>query len=64
MFRMKEVTAIKDATENLNMQKSTINWVRVFDNWCDENGLEKNPETVCPQQLVKCSSSFFPVCVN
>ena len=46
MLRMKEVTALKEATEDLNTRKSTFNWVRVFENWCDENGLEKNPETV------------------
>ena len=32
MLRLKEVTALKDATENLNTRKSTINWVRVFEN--------------------------------
>ena len=46
MLRMKKVTALKDAAENLNMRNSTINWVRVFENWCNENSLEKNPETV------------------
>ena len=55
-----EVTALKDAAENLNTRKSTINWVRVFENWCDENGLEKNPETVRPEQLDKVLERFFP----
>ena len=59
MLRMKEVTALKDAAENLNTRKSTINWVRVFGNWCDENGLEKNPETVRPEQLDKVLERFF-----
>ena len=54
-----EVTALKDAAENLNMRKSTINWVRVFENWCDENGLEKNPEPVRPEQLDKVVERFF-----
>ena len=27
--------------------------MRVFENWCDENGFEKNPETVRPKQLDK-----------
>ena len=35
-----EVTELKEAAENLNTRKSTTNWVRVFDNWCDENSLE------------------------
>ena len=46
-------TALKDAAENLNTRKSTIDWVRVFENWCDENGFEKYPETVHPEQLEK-----------
>ena len=50
---MEEVTALKDTAENLNTRKSTINWVKVFGNWCDENGLEKNPETVHPEWLDK-----------
>ena len=37
MLRMKEVKVLKDAVENLNTRKSTINWVKVFENWCDEN---------------------------
>ena len=59
MLRMKEVTAFEDAAENPNTRKSTINWVRVFENWCDENGFEKNPETVRPQQLDKVLERFF-----
>ena len=59
MLWMKEVMALKYATENLNTQKNTINWVRVFENWCDENGLEKNSETVRPEQLDKVLERFF-----
>ena len=36
--------------------------MRVFENWCDENGLEKNLETVRPEQLDKVLERFF-VCV-
>ena len=54
-----EFTALKDAAENLNTRKSTINWVRVFENRCDENGLEKNPETGRPEQLDKVLERFF-----
>ena len=50
MLRMTEVTALKDATENLNTRKSTINWVKFF---------EKNPETVRPEQLDKVLERFF-----
>ena len=57
MLRMKEVTALKDAVGNLN--NGTINWVRVFENWCDENGLGNNPETVRPEQLNKVLAWFF-----
>ena len=49
MLRMKEVTALKDAAENLNTRKSAIKWVSVFEKWCDENGLEGNPERVRPE---------------
>ena len=31
-----DVAALKDAAENLNTRKSTVNWLRVFENWCDE----------------------------
>ena len=64
MLQMKEVTALKDAAENLNMRKSTINWVTVFENWWDENGLDKNPEMVRPEQLDKVFEGFLPACVN
>ena len=56
---MKEVKALNEAAENLNTRKSTINWVKVFENWCDENGLGKNPETVRPEQLDKVLERFF-----
>ena len=59
MLGMKEVNALKDAAESLNTRKSTINWVKVFENWCDENGLEKNPETVRPEQLDKVLERLF-----
>ena len=54
-----EVTALKDAAKKLNTRKSTINWVRVFENWCDENSLAKNPETVHPEMLDKVLERFF-----
>ena len=59
-----EVTALKDAAENLNTRKSTINWVKVFENWCDENGLEKNPEMVRPKKLDKVLERFFACVCN
>ena len=64
---MKDVRALKDAAENLiiiNTRKSTINWVRVLETRCDENGLEKNSETVRPEQLDKVFERFVPVCLN
>ena len=54
-----EVTASKDAAKKLNTRKSTINWVRVFENWCDENSLAKNPGTVHPEQLNKVTRAVF-----
>ena len=38
-----DVAALKDAAEKLNTRKSTINWLRVFENWCKENALDKSP---------------------
>ena len=48
-----EVTELKEAAETSNTRKSTINWVRVFDKWCDENSLQKNLEVILPEQLDK-----------
>jgi len=48
---IEEVTELTEGAENLNMRKSTINWVRVFEKWCDENSLEKNLEMILPQQF-------------
>ena len=56
---MKEVTALKDAAENLNTRMSTINWVRVFENWCDEKVLKKDPETIRREQLDEVLECFF-----
>ena len=52
-----EVSELK--TENGNTRKSTINWVRVFDKWCDENSLEKNLEMILPEQLDKVLERFY-----
>ena len=41
-----------------------INCVRIFESWCDENGLEKNPETVRPEHLDKVLERFLPACIN
>ena len=64
---LRQVTELKNAAENLNTLKSTINRVRVFENWCDESGFEKNPKTVRPEQLDKVlelfSLLFFCLCV-
>ena len=54
-----EVTKLKEAVENLNTRKSKINWVRVFEKWCDENSLEKNLEMILPEQLDKVLERFY-----
>jgi len=51
-----EVTELKEAAENSNTQMSTINWVRVFDKWCDENSLQKNLEMIL-QTNASCTTS-------
>ena len=58
-FKTVEVTKLKEAAENLNTRKSTINWVRVFEKWCDENSLEKNLEMILPKQLDKVLKRFY-----
>ena len=48
---LQELTELKEAAENLNARiKSTINWLRVFKKWCDENSLEKNLEMILLEQ--------------
>ena len=56
---IEEVTKLKEAAENLNTRKSTINWVSVFEKWCDENSLEKNLEMIFPEQLDKLLLRFY-----
>jgi len=51
-----EVTELKEAAENSNTRKSTINWVRVFEKWCDENSLQKNREMIL-QSNASCTTS-------
>lgn len=34
-----DIRTLKEAVENLNTQKGTIIWVRVFENLCDGNCL-------------------------
>ena len=56
---VEEVTELKKGAENFNMRKSTINWVRVFEKWCNENSLEKNLEMILPEQLDKVLERFY-----
>ena len=58
-----DVTKLKEAAENLNTRKSTINWVRVLEKWCDEKRLEKNLEMILPEQLDKVLERFTVVSV-
>ena len=59
MVTDEEVTELKEAAENLNTRKNTIDWVRVFEKSCDENSLEKNLETILPEQLDKVLEQFY-----
>ena len=56
---LEEVTEFKEAAETLDAKKNTINWVRVFDRWCDENSLEKNLEMILIEQLDKVLERFY-----
>ena len=53
-----DVAALKDAAENMNTRKSTVNWLRVFENWCDENALDKSAEKLPSEQLDKVLKRF------
>ena len=56
---LEKVTELKEARENVNARKSTINWARVFEKLCDENSLEKNMEMILLEQLDKVLERFF-----
>ena len=56
---LEEVTELKEAAENINTRKSTVNWVRVFEKWCDENSLEKNMEMILPEEMDKVLERFY-----
>ena len=46
-------------TEKLNMQKGTINWMRVFEKWCNENSLNKNLDMIRPEQWDKVLEQLY-----
>ena len=56
---LEELTELNEAAENLDAQKNTINWVMVFNRWCDENSLEKNLEMILIEQLDKVLERFY-----
>ena len=55
---LEEVTELKEAAENVNTRKSTINWLRDFKKWCDENSFEKQ-EMILLEQLDKVLELFY-----
>ena len=56
---LEKVKELKEATEDLNARKTTINWVRVFEKLWDENSLEKNMEMILLEQLDKVLERFL-----
>ena len=66
MLRMKEVKALKDAAENLNMRKSTINWVKVFESGVMKVALRKTLRRFVLSSWIKYtySSGFLRAYVN
>ena len=54
-----EVNEFKTAAENPNIRKSTFNWLRIFANWCEENGEDKYLENYLPFELDKLLQRFF-----
>ena len=61
---LEEVTELKEVAKNLNWRTSSIKRVRVFENLCDENSLEKNMEMILRESWIKYSSGFSPPRVN
>ena len=55
---LEKVTELKEAAENLNTRKSTINWLRDFKKWCDENIFEKN-QMILLEHLDKVLERFY-----
>ena len=51
-----EVTELKEAAENLNTRKSTINWLRDFKT---KTALEKKLEMIILEQLDKVLERFY-----
>ena len=56
---LEEVRELKEAAENINTRKSTMNWMRVFEKWYDENSLEKNMEMFLLEQMDKVFVRFY-----
>ena len=56
---LEEVTELKEAAEKLDVQMNTVDWVRVFYRWCDENSLEKDLERILIEQLGKVLERFY-----
>ena len=56
---LEEVTELKEAAEKLNTRKSTINWLRDFKKWYDENSFEKKQEMILLEQLDKVLERFY-----
>ena len=59
-----EVTALKDAAENLNRRKNTSNWVRVLRTGEMKMALSKTPKRFVLSTWIKYSSGFLLACVN
>ena len=64
MLRMREVTALKDAAENLNTRKITVNWVTVLRTVVMKVALIKTQRRFVLSSWIKHSSGFLPAFVN
>ena len=56
---LEEVTELKEAAENLNERKGTINWVRVLRSCVTKIALRKNMEMILLEQLDKVIERFY-----
>ena len=56
---LEEVTELNKAAENFNTRKCTINWLRDFKKWCDENSFDKKTEMILLGQLDTVLARFY-----
>ena len=49
--RAQQLQRLKDKTKNVNTEKSTTNWARVFAKWQIKERITISPTEICPSEL-------------